>query len=68
MVGDNMFLKMRIRHYLKDLPYNKKLAKTITKYVKENKDYNLAQIGSIIDRSYGGSCGLGIAEDIKCLG
>ena len=62
-----MFLKARIRHYLRDLPHNKELAKAITKYVKENKNYNLAQIGSIIDEFYGGSCGLGIAEEIKCL-
>ena len=62
-----MFLKMRIRHYLKDLPYNKELAKIITKYVKENKNYTLSQIDSLIDEFYGRSCGLGIAEDIKCL-
>lgn len=62
-----MFLKIKIMHYLKGLPHSRKLAKVITRYVKEHENYTLGQIGSIVDDFYNKSCGLGIAEDIKCL-
>ena len=54
-------------YYLKGLPRSRELAEMITRYVKKHKDYNLAQIGNIIDGFYNRSCGLSIAEEIKCI-
>jgi hypothetical protein len=56
-----------IQKYIKDLPDSENLAAKIYYYIKENKNYSLAQIGAIIDDHCGCSCGLSIAEDIGVI-
>lgn len=52
---------------IKDLPRVGALSIKIADYVRNHKDYNLAQIGALIDEFYGASVGLSIAEEITCL-
>lgn len=56
-----------IDKYITDLPRHEELSRNIADCVNTHSDYNLAQVGQIIDEHLGESRGLSIAEDIESI-